>query len=94
MPFAKPSFAEARPASIEHALRYSIEHRVECVLPSEVLGSGIRIGPAQAAGITRYLAAGSTGPDCEDLVRQLLRLGVLWQRSAQGPQAGLEEGRQ
>lgn len=94
MPFAKPSFAEARPASIEHALRYSIEHRVECVLPSEVLGSGIRIGPAQAAGITRYLAAGSTGPDCEDLVRQLLRLGVLWERSAQGPQAGLEEGRQ
>lgn len=87
MPFAKSSSAETRPAGIERALEYSIERQVECVLPSEVLGNGIRIGPAQAAGIARYLAGSSnTEPQCAALVRRLLRLGVLRERSQEGRQ--------
>ena len=82
MPFAKPSTTDTRPGSIERALEYSIEHQVDCVLPSEVLGSGIRVGPSQAVGIARYLAGdGNTEPQCADLVRRLRRLGVLRQRS-------------
>ncbi len=87
IPFAKSSSADTQPARIERALAYSIERQVECVLPCEVLGTGIRIGPAQAAGLARYLAGGSnSAPQCADLVRRLLRLGILGERGQEGRQ--------
>lgn len=80
-----PTAAErgCQPANsiVERVLADSIARQAPCVLPSELLGNGVRIGLAEAASVSRYLEGDSTGPDCVSLVRRLLRLGIL-----KGPQ--------
>jgi SAM-dependent methyltransferase len=62
---------------VERALAYSIARQAQCVLPSEILGNGVRIGLAEAASVSRYLEGGRAGAECVSLVRRLLRLGIL-----------------
>jgi ubiquinone/menaquinone biosynthesis C-methylase UbiE len=82
VPFARTtaphaSADERQPASetIARILRYCIERDVECVLPSELMGNGVRITPAEAAAVSAWLA-GECGVD-PDLVRRLRYVGIL-----------------
>jgi SAM-dependent methyltransferase len=70
---------DLQPASpiIERALRYSLERETHCVLPSELLGNGVRLELAEAAALLRCLAGERATPSCTELVRKLLRLGIL-----------------
>jgi hypothetical protein len=65
---------------VERVLAYSIARQAHCVLPSEILGNGVRIEPAEALSVSRYLQGGHAGPECVSLVRRLLRLGILRER--------------
>jgi SAM-dependent methyltransferase len=81
MPFAKTPAAAARergPANeiVARILQYSVDHRVECTLPSEALGSGVRINPSGSAAVLAWMR-GSGARRSGDLIERLLRLGVV-----------------
>lgn len=50
---------------IERVLAHSIAHQAQCVLPSEILGNGVRLTLAEAASVSRYLEGGSAASECD-----------------------------
>ena len=68
---------ERQPASpsITRILHHCVEHDVECVLPSQLLGNGVRIKPAEAAAVSAWLTTAGS-PD-SPLVLRLRYSGIL-----------------
>ncbi len=81
-PFAKAariaSTEGCRPANaiVHRILQYSIEHDVECVVPSELLGNGVRVTPTEAAAVFAWLS-GNRAAAAGAVVARLLRVGIL-----------------
>jgi ubiquinone/menaquinone biosynthesis C-methylase UbiE len=67
-----------RPANaiVRQVLQYSIDHNVECVVPSELLGNGARVAPTEAAAVLGWLS-GDRAPAARAVVARLLRVGIL-----------------
>ncbi len=80
-PFARQGGPSASPQACQPAdyvrqiLRHSIERKVDCVLPSEWLGNGVRVTAAEAADLVHWLAGDRRAPP--ELVGRLLRVGIL-----------------
>lgn len=50
---------------IERVLAYSSARQAQCVLPSEILGNGVRLTLAEAASVSRYLEGAGAGAECD-----------------------------
>ncbi len=81
-PFAQPGARLGSPrdcglenATVREILRHSVEREVDCVLPSEWLGNGVRVTAAEAAVLTEWLAGDRNAPPA--VVGRLLRVGIL-----------------
>jgi hypothetical protein len=82
MPFARTltqasAAQEGQPATetIARILRHCIEHDVDCVVPSQLTGNGVRITPAEAAAVSAWLTE-ARGLDSA-LTRRLRYVGIL-----------------
>jgi SAM-dependent methyltransferase len=75
-PLSSECDCEPANAIVRQILRHSVEHEVDCVLPSAWLGNGVRVTAAEAVTLTKWLA-GDRVEMAPDVVRRLLRVGIL-----------------
>jgi len=63
------------PETLSAILRHRMQHKAECVLPSEWLGNGVRVTAAEAVTLTEWLAGNRRA--APEVVGRLLRVGIL-----------------
>ncbi len=67
-------------AIVGRILQYAVERGIDCILPSEVVGGGVRIQPQEALAVTQWLS-GNRAVDAADpaviAALRLSRLGLL-----------------
>ncbi|HEY0372865.1 MAG TPA: class I SAM-dependent methyltransferase [Thermoanaerobaculia bacterium] len=60
--------------TVARILAYAVEHNVSYAIPSEILGNGIAVTPAEARAVIEWLNGSEIAEDC---LTSLIRLGLI-----------------